>query len=43
MNFFIGSKTQISPYIAAKTKYGLRLTNIKPQTIKNVWKHIGLV
>jgi hypothetical protein len=34
MEFFTGTKTQISPCISAKAKYALNLTNEKPSNTK---------
>lgn len=34
MSYFIGTKTQISPCIAAKVKYALNISNRKPSNTK---------
>jgi hypothetical protein len=34
MYYFKGTKTQISPFVAAKAKYALNLTNEKPSNSK---------
>ena len=44
MDYFTGTKKQISPCIASKAKYALRLKNKKPTNIKmcclDYWKKV---
>jgi hypothetical protein len=42
MNYFKGTKTQISPFIAAKAKYALNLTLNKPTNTKTCSFIIGV-